>query len=162
MGADIYVMSEWNAREGALQARLDAIDENNVLDSARRVFEVTKEVCAGCYFRDASNAANLLSRVGLSWKRDIVPLLDGNGNLPLEHVKWLRNILATSKLDQFCADDTGYDLRRLTEDIEEQFGAIHDESAGEVPQQVFEGKRDQLLAVLDTSLKLGEPLYCSI
>jgi hypothetical protein len=97
------------------------------------VREVAERIEVGSVFRDADD--DLLPSLGLSWRQDVLPLIDGRsspGQMPVENVK------------KFLG---------MVQDAEGSVGQISDD---------VRGKRQELAAFLEKAVKLGEPIWCEL
>lgn len=96
------------------------------------------------YFRDNYNGYGLFAQLGLSWWRDVVPMLM-DGQLPVECARSLRQRVADAPLDLTSARE-----------VAKRQGDPEPTTAE------YEEWRGRLLAILDRSIELEEPLEMSL
>jgi hypothetical protein len=155
MGADVYLESvhnktreKWERKFNAAVAKRDQSVEGSALakEYQKEVSEAYDKMFSEGYFRDCYNGyglfVNLSSR--LSWWRDVVPMLDG-GYLPLDKAAELRQEVINATIDLTSAN-------AVAKRQQDQPPKIED----------YEKFRQELVNILDLSLKLGEPLYMSL
>lgn len=142
MGADIYLESVHAPLEAKLRPviRGERSSDEAAIAALKRLYSLKSG-----YFRDNYNGYSLFAQLKLSWWLDIGQLLDDHNYLPVEAAKRVRKRIAEAALDlspaQKVAAEQG-DAPPLVEDYEKQ--------------------RGELLMLLDWSIKLGEPLRCSL
>jgi hypothetical protein len=154
MGADLYIKSvndsqrtKWEPLfEAALKLRAAFPDGSSLHNEAQKLVEATHgEMYGRGYFRDNYNGYGLFAQTSLSWWRDVGPMCDGEGNLPVEKAKELRERVLASKL---C-------LKAAREVAKRQ----HDQPP---TTKEYEAQRQEFVAFLDEAIQLGEPIYCSL
>lgn len=155
MGADIYLQSKSDAQKQLWEPRFHAAvrKRDAALNGSVKHAEYQAEVETAYdamysvgYFRDSYNPSNLLSKLGLSWSRDVGPMLNDDNYLSLSGARQLRMWVAQNPINE----------RAVRESV------CEGEETFEECMEYFEHKRKQLLALLDESIRLGEPLYMSI
>ena len=121
------------ADEGPNPAIMAMPEFYELLAAEMTVREVADRISANAIFVDSDDG--LLPSLGLSWRQDVLPLIDGRssvGNMAVENVdKFLRMV-------------------RMTEG-----------SAEEISED-FRGKRQELVAFLEKAVKVGEPIWCEL
>ena len=153
MGADVYLESvsnrlreEWEPKfQAAVRAR-DALPKgSDTKEAQKKVEDAYAGMYSDGYYRDSYNSYGLSSNLqGFSWWRDVVPLLE-DGYLPLERVPEVRAMIAEAKIDLTSARE----VARKQKDP--------------APKRAdYEKARQDILALLDRSVELGEPLYMSL
>ena len=144
MGADIYLKSKFDANNAKWKPLFDnAVKRRDALPrGSAQAGEIQKEVhelygrmYEVGYFRDPYNDGMFLGKIGLSWWNDVVPMLDKDGFMPIEAAKNFREQVATYPL----------------------LGCRRSES-----RAYFEKCRAALVALLDESIRLNEPLLMSL
>ena len=101
------------------------------------------------YFRDSYNKTSLFWMMDLSWGQ--FGGIDENGELPIEEAKKLRAQLADNDIDEAKFNKTfGGRVKTDTASSTEEW------------REFFADKRNRLIALLDKSIELNEPLYCSV
>lgn len=153
MGADIYLMSAYEPIRQRWQPVFDAAvrerdrtkDEFKRLIAQKAINDAYNAMySAEGYFRDNYNEYGLFAQLGLSWWSDVLGLLD-KGLLPICSAKHLRQHVAATPLDISPA--------RL----------IAQKQGDPAPTEAeYERMRSDLLALLDQSIRLNEPLRCSL
>ncbi len=100
------------------------------------------------YFRDSYNGSTLLWVINLSWWEHVVPMLDKTGHLP---IKRAIDFLAMIK-------ERPVTLERVRQ--------VHaEEKLGDTPEEWYAHwveKRKRLIKMLKRSIRLKEPLLCSL
>lgn len=157
MGADIYLRSVNDRCKAAWKSAFEAAvkeRDRHPRGSAEagaaqeKVSEAYSGMYAEGYFRDSYNSYGLFAQTELSWWRDVVPMLDDEGRLPLDRAAEFREMVASAKLDTSRA---------------EQVAAAQKDDAPEGGWVAYyERDRAALLALVDLSIKLGEPLEMSL
>lgn len=153
MGADIYLESEYKANERKhrrnfyrwCKKRDNAADDTRKKVCQNKVEYYHAMMYSRGYFRDSYNDSNFLNRVGLSWWQDVVPKLDKEGKLPVNQMEWLKKELVSRKFKPVSATEA----------------KAWNEQVSEI-NLYFERKQKDLLNLLDTAIRKGEPLYCSL
>lgn len=148
MGADIYLKSIFDKNEAEIKPLLDAAvqrRDNATTDTEREAAqqEVAKyydALYAKGYFRDSYNDTSLFWLYGKSWWQ---LNYDDGGYLPIEEA---RRLLADLKI------------------VGINEAVFHERFGGRAPKwrEYFEKKRAHLIALLEQSIELNEPLYCSV
>lgn len=182
MGADIYLRSvsekaraEWepkfnaavaarNARypQGAMLARFIpagvkvpagtvVIPDDDPLQKA--VDEAYAKMHGDGYFRDPYNPGGFFALLGISWWRDVVPMLTKDGHLPIRNARKLKRMIEGK------APITDEMVRAYLNSRRAEFGDP-DEVAGWAER--WRKDYADLTALLDRSIETGERLYCSL
>jgi len=87
------------------------------------------------YFRDAYNDSNLLWQLGLSWWKDILPMLDKRNYLPIRQAERFLKMLLERELPLSLDDDA---------------------------RKYFQNKKERLTSLLKRSIEMREKIYCSL
>lgn len=156
MGADIYLSSVHDKNKEKYQPLIDtAFAERDKReyksDEWKKYDEEGWELYAkmedGCYFRDSYNSSSLFWLFGLSWWA--FEGYDDENNMKIEAAKELRKTLVDGDIVA---------LVRAKRDREKFYPGDTEEDV----VKYFTEKRDDLVALLDKSIELNEPLYCSV
>jgi len=109
MGADLYIESVFKPHHERLSAGFDkAIAERDSLTPGTVEYEAAQQRATECfdqmyaegYFRDPYNSWDVLWKLGLTWWADVLPNVNSNGQLPVESVQELLD-LVNERLDLF-------------------------------------------------------------
>lgn len=125
------------------------------------------------YFRDRYNSFGLFAQLGISWWRDVTPLLDADGNLSIVHAKSLRERVAKTPLnlgpeviDAAVNDMDAYPFKDKKEvaALAEAQKALTEGQQAKVRKSLksYQKWRKELLDLLDKSIELNEPIHCSL
>ena len=149
MGADLYIemvfepsYRRWKNRFEEAVARRDACAEGT---PEYKLWWLRAEACSdrmysAGYFRDSYNPSSLLWQFGLSWWKDVIPMLDERNNLTVAQAETLLEMLDErgpvfeKKLAQFSPDE----------------------------QQDFRDRATELQMFLQMAIKLDSPIHCSL
>ena len=173
MGADIYVKKVYDEHKAktrpAFDAAVKARDEHaikhrgklfggvpfnktqqKVHDRLQKVVEKTFDVMndTPAYFRDSYNASNTLNRFGMSWWKDIKT--NKKGEMSVAAAKEFRERVASATMD----------VEQIRVDIES--GKWEKSATLEKVIKYHNRKRENLLKLLDLSIELKTPVYCSV
>jgi hypothetical protein len=149
MGADLYLegLSEptrrkWQPRFEAAVAERDRHAQGTPEHEHwhRRVLRYYDKMYAVGYFRDPYNAREVLAKFGLSWWTDVVPLVNGDGYLPVV--------------------DTAHFLEHLEEREATFRQSLAELSARDA--RYFRQRAQALKAFLRTAIERAEPIRCSV
>ena len=104
------------------------------------------------HFRDAYNAGNVLWTLGLSWWRDVKPMLDGDGNLTGDILVKFRDVVANAE------------QRYPTKSELVVRGGKVDTGNNSVVSwhKYFANKRQALLDYLNRAIELKASIRCSL
>jgi hypothetical protein len=139
----------------------------------------------GGYFRDPYNESGLLPALGMDWGRDVGPMLNENGELPIDGAHHLlaeitaRPITPAMVDDVFAGRGTPHPMVAFMRQVHEELGAdvriqgfVEEMRPGEPPRvgvldevgfaQHLTKRRARLMALLRRSIELEEPLECSL
>lgn len=152
MGADVYLRSVFDANKKKAEPKFkravaarDKAPKGPARDKAQeRVDAAFGELFGPGYFRDPYNGTTFLDKLDLSWWVDIVPRLN-DGKLPIDQARWFINELRTRTLD---------DAKMLE--------VTAPDSTLEETRKFYEKDRADLIALLEKSIELDEPLDCSL
>jgi hypothetical protein len=162
MGADLYIKSVHDPLLEKYQPLFDkAVRHRDALpndskerEAAQREVEKYYELMyAEGYFRDSYNSTNVLWTLGLSWWRDVVPLLNKHRELTGENPRRFRDRVAVVRQ---CLP--------TKEKLEERGARVGDtgENSVEAWHQYFVEKRAKLLVFLDAAIELETGIYSSL
>lgn len=152
MGADIYLKSISDKAKAEHQPMFNAAcrrREAATTEDERKAIQAEVERHYDAmypddgYFRDSYNRTSLFWLYGLSWWQSPI---DSSGHLPIDEAKTLRDKLVTTEFPR--------------SKIESEFKNSDDPVDSWV--EMFTNKRTRLIALLDKSIELNEPLYCSV
>ena len=150
MGVDIYLPSIYEP----FVANEDNFRPVAAGDPVRYINAMFDRMRAsGGYFRNGYNSGDVMWAMGLSWEGDVGPMLDEGHCLPIGRARELVALIEARPLTHERLGKVY--LEELTDGIE--------------PHPDFEAwarfareRRAQLLALLQKSIELGEPLRCSL
>lgn len=158
MGADLYIQSRYDEAMVELRPQFEeAVARRNRLEGQPGYREAHAEVARlyermyapEYYFRDSYNASSLLACLDLSWWRDVVPLLDDEGNLH------------PGKARGLCAE-----LAQRAEVLEHKIAQrefpFEDPADREEVAQYQRARLGQLIDFLERAIAAGEPVNCSL
>jgi hypothetical protein len=176
MGADLYLSSVFDANKAkhepafkAAVAKRDALPRgSDAANLAQKEVNAAYNAMMGRgYFRDCYNSGGLFAQMSLSWWKDVVPMLDDEGNLPIPKAREL--------LERVTAEPLTLGAIPTTDEVQkvgQLFSALTAnsgltvEAGRDVPDETqraeYEAWRDALVALLTESIMLNEPLYCSL
>jgi DNA-binding SARP family transcriptional activator len=153
MGADVYLKSKFDKQMAVHKPRFDAavtVRDHLPEGSPERdkeqekVMQAYNAMYAEGYYRDPYNDTTFLNKLGLSWWRDVIPMLDDDGNMPIEQARKFREQVATLPL------------------IESEIATVFADEPRERVREYYETDRKILVALLDESIALNEPLHMSL
>jgi hypothetical protein len=179
MGADLYLMSYEPQLEEAMKHWESDFPSSRDPQVILRAVEASYayQAAIGGYFRNGYNAGDVMWAMGLSWSRDVGPMVDDEGCLPLDHAQRLIDMiearpLGRSEIAKHYLEHmtNGKEEHPLTGPMLEAMRAGDNDSEPEhlLPPDFDElaefltGKQTELLAILRKSVGLGEPLRCSV
>jgi hypothetical protein len=149
MGADLYLRSEFDAHFGRWEDRFKgAVAERDLHAKGTAAYAEAQREVVRCFgrmyerghFRDPYNPGSVLLRMGLSWWRDVIPLLDEDGRLRPEKARSLIGLI-------------------------EGRGGAFSEALALLPaseRRYLEGRRQKLLEFLARAVELNEAIDCSL
>jgi hypothetical protein len=105
----------------------------DVLAAEMAVQEVAERISANAVFYDHDDG--LLPTLGLSWKDDVIPLIDGQQNPGYLSVLSVKKVLAMVRNTKGSAEAISDDVRK---------------------------RRQELIAFLERAVKVGEPIWCEL
>ena len=110
---------------------------------------------SGDYFRDSYNSSSLLNIIGLSWWRDVIPMLDEEGQLPIIHAMRLWKMIEKSPIVRET-------IKARMEEV--SFGEKEELSDKELDEwyDYFVEKKATFMKMLDRSIENNNPLLCSL
>jgi hypothetical protein len=172
MGADLYILPNYNALQARLQPQFEAaVKRRDAAKSTSARKEAQSEVerlfdeahPPTAYFRDAYSSNCLLAQLSLSWW-DIALKLTEGGHLPLNDVKWLLHEVRNRRIS--CQTSPTYEQQVTLEVMAQVAGG-----SVQVDQRVaysaddvewFVSRKQALITFLLTAIELGEPPVCSL
>jgi hypothetical protein len=165
MGADVYLRSvserckeKWEPLFESAVAERDAFPNGSVQakEAQKRVSETYDQMYAEGYFRDSYNATTTLHHCGgLSWWRDIVPMLSKRtGDMSVPNMKKFRAMLEAHPIHR------GEVATHLAHERARYPGEIKDSDDDWFTYHVE--KRAALIKLLDQAIALKEPLHMSL
>jgi hypothetical protein len=151
MGADLYMKGFDEVYErnmprlraaAELRNHLRSIEDDSRADKCQRYVEYWHSaIYAGNrYFRDSYNDWNALNKCGISWWRDVIPMLDDEGNLTATTAQQLKAMIVAN---------------------EAEFNAAI-EGCSDKDKAYFTTKRTRLLEMLDTTIQTDGFIDCSL
>lgn len=159
MGADLYIKSLWEPNykrnlpkfERAVAKRNKCKGDSPEYDKAQAdVMKYADLMNSIGYFRDSYNSTSVLWRLGLSWWQDVKPNEDGcisiaDAKKLLVHVRNapLQAVTRQWLLDNHCKVGDG-------------------KSSVEGWNEYYREKRERLIAFLEKSIELNEPIEASL
>ncbi len=154
MGADLYLKSvhdaqreawEWKFHEAVKKRDKYPEHDKRHIKYHHEVIKAYEQMYSGGYFNDRYNPYGLFAQLGISWWKDVCPMLDADGYLPIHEARLLAQHVALARLDLSEAEACAREY-------------------GQTPPSIvdYEKQRHKLLTLLDQSIALGEPLYCSL
>ena len=148
MAADLYLPSlieelqiKLNTHfENALKERAMIKDKNSrhYIHANEKVKNIYKQMWPeSCHFHDAYNESSLMWSLGLSWWKDVIPMLNDKYHLTPEKAQELIRLIHTSEIDP--------------EMLNQKYN-----------YEYFLDKKKKLIKFLDQSIEYGELIECSI
>ena len=162
MGADIYLRSfDEQIKAAAERAIAGSEDDPNAAIAA--AYEAMAET--GGYFRDPYNQTGLLTALGLDWSRDVGPMLNADRELPVEGAHHLfveikNRPVAPAMVEDVLAGRVFHHAFELLQQL--GFEETRDLPSAPELEAHLSKRRARLMALLERSIALGEPLVCSI
>ena len=149
MGADLYINSLYEPEHTRWEAEFEAtVKLRDSLPSGSPERAIAEKRVAHCfeqmqsrgYFRDPYNNWDLLWQFGLSWWKDVIPMLDKDSRLTATAATKLLGML-TEREDTF----------------EERLSAF-----SEKDEQYFRARYAELRQFFNQAISLGESIDCSL
>ena len=163
MGADLYIRRLYAPHEAQARPAFDAaVRDRNAYtgsDPAEKqrlqaaVAAAHEAICAVGYFRDSYNSTSVLATLNLSWWRDVIPMLNRQGNLSGEALRRFRDMVATASQDL-------PDAARLKERGAQVDAQGENSVAGW--HAYYQKERQDLLAFLDLAIAHRYSVHCSL
>jgi hypothetical protein len=162
MGADLYIWANRGERDKksklpdgapAVHSGLRAPMSKRRDGSQRREESEKEPVFSEAYFRDSYNLSSVLWTCGLSWWRDVLPLLNNDLELIGENLTRFRNQFASAEQHLPTADDLVAEGVQLKETGANSLRKL---------REYHVRKRKELLAFLDLAIEKGLPILCSL
>jgi hypothetical protein len=164
MGADVYLRSvndrckaKWEPLFNSAVKERNAFPEGSIQakEAQERVSETYEKMYAEGYFRDSYNATTTLHHCGgLSWWRDITPMLAKTGNMSVTKMRKFKAMLEANPVNR---DEVA---KSLAEERARYPGEIKDSDDDWFTYHVE--KRARLIKLLDQAIALKEPLSMSL
>jgi len=162
MGADLYIKSINDEAQKKYRPLFnEACNKRNKETSDRnrealqneidKYYDLMFSVQSG-YFRDAYNGTSIASQLGFSWWKDVVPMLDEDGNLQPDKIKVLMEMVLSK------------DPPFMTIEQMKKKHLVVDESdnSPEVWHESFLAHKQELVMFLGLALDRNELIYCSL
>jgi len=155
MGADLYIQ----ANRAALNKKHSLLNRTPTAGSQAQAStskpdDLYKEpVFSEAYFRDSYNLSSVLWTCGLSWWRDVLPLLNDDLELTGKNLRRFRNQFASAEQHLPTAEELRAQGGHKKETSLNSLAKLHE-------YQVK--KRQELLAFLDLAIEEGLPIICSL
>ena len=149
MGADLFINSLFEPNQARCRsqfaeaiAQRDSLPEGSSMyqEAQARAEEFFDRMYSQGYFRDPYNSWDLLGKFGLSWRNDILPMLDSKNYLAVEGTK---RLLALLDEREICFEDQ-VSILDATD------------------QQDFRSRYIEFRQFLNQAVALGEPIECSL
>lgn len=133
--------------------RIEEIPREQVAEAMQRIVEklYNKIYDNPGYFRDSYNMTNVLATCGLSWWKDVLPMLDNEAQL------WPGMVLKLKRMIERRPQ-----LLPTEEQLREGYAALDEEHTVETWSKYFIDKRQKLLAFLQRAINLNKPIDCSL
>jgi hypothetical protein len=138
MGADLYIKT---------------IRRNRATKSRKKESPLRQPLPSESYFRDSYNMTSVLWTLGLSWWRDVLPLLDANLELKGRELQRFREQVARAEQRLPTAEDLLQAGVRLEKTGERSLKELH---------RYHIEKRKSLLRFLDVAIENDTPIICSL
>jgi hypothetical protein len=154
MGADVYLESvstkckaKWEKRFKAAVTKRDSYPRGSAMADKlqEKVTEAYNGMYAEGYFRDCYNGYGLFAQTDISWWRDVVPMLNDGGYLPIDKAIELRKRVMNEKLNLASALKVAKEQKESPPKLE-----------------TYESWRKELVDILTLSIEMGEPLFMSL
>lgn len=147
MGADLYIIPQHDRAKAEVRTKHG--HEYWKTDAGRAAMEAAE---ADWYFRDSYNATSVLNTLGLSWWRDVVPMLDADQMLAGKALQRVRDMIAAAA--QKLPDASELRARHALVDDEE--------ASVESWHGYFAKKRQALIEFFDRAIANGSGVRCSL
>jgi len=161
MRADLYIDQVHRPLVERYRPLFDAaVQRRNALPAGSRQAQAAQQdvdryyhrMYSAGYFRDSYNATNVLSRLDLSWWRDVTPLCTAGGQLQGENLRRFRQMVASAPLRLPSKQELEADHARVDDDGN-SLAEWH---------RYFTEKRAELLEFLDQAIALDTAVTCSL
>tara|TARA_R110001606_G_scaffold384405_1_gene547252 strand:- start:463 stop:918 length:456 start_codon:yes stop_codon:yes gene_type:complete len=151
MGADLYIEGaikslheELNPLfEDAVHARnkIEDKDSKEFKDASDKVHSIYNDMYpTDLYFRDSYNSSSLMWSLGISWWKDVIPMLDDESMLSTEKAQDLIKMIEDSEI-------------KLTDEQEER---------SDLDSEYFENQKVGLIKFLKTAVENKSSIECSL
>lgn len=177
MGADLYLQSNYDKLQTKCRRSFElAVAKRDRAKTAAEQDKCQREVSRiwdrmngdpRAYFRDSYNRWTMLAQLGLSWWRDVAPLLTEDDHLPLDGVSWLLEEVRGRRLQ--CQTSPTYEQEVAAEVVSKVGGKPCSSSKPELCEsysaddvQWFVSRKGALITFLETCLELAEEPVCSL
>ena len=166
MGADLYINPIYNENhakyqplwEKALASRKTAEvkfgrDSKHYEKAQARVIEISNKQSEVGYFRDSYNGTAVMATLGLSWWRDVIPMLNKKSQLVPTKAKKLRQMILDAEQHLPTKEELIKNHCQVDEEGDESVEGWH---------EYYKEKRQRLLDFLDLAIKNKLPIDCSL
>ena len=175
MGVDLYLNSVWEPWCADNMERV--LNEPNVettSDAASNAAAASKMFdemrASGAYFRNGYNSGDVMWAMGLSWPHTVGGMLDSEGHLPVKRARELLAMIEARPLTKERLTQHYFD--HITQGVEQHpiTGWLFRRLRGlptlppnfETFTAFLRQRRTELIALLEKSVALNEPLLCSV
>ncbi len=138
MGADLYIKT---------------IRRHRATKSCKKESPLRQALPSESYFRDPYNVTSVLWTLGLSWWRDVLPLLDANLELKGRTLQRFREQVARAEQRLPTAEDLLQARVRVEDTGERSLEDLH---------RYYIEKRKTFLRFLDGAIENDVPIICSL
>ncbi len=162
MGADLYIHQLYDPtkerykplfEKAVMQRDSFPRDSKEWKVAQRKVWKYFDLMNSKGYFRDSYSTANVLRTLGLSWWRNVIPLLNKKNELEGKNLKKFRKMVANAK-------------QRLPTKAELQKDGARGKRSGanrlKMWRKYYIRKRARLIAFLDEAIKRNHSIHCSL
>ena len=152
MGADLSIFANQKPDSRQSSVGRSNVPRSKGTTTVRRGVR-GQRIFSEAYFRDSYNAYNVLWTFGLSWWKDVIPLLNQDSELMGENLTRFRNRIASADQRLPTVNELAALGLRVTESGENSLEALH---------RNFRNRRKELLKFLDLAIKHDLPVLCSL
>ena len=158
MGADLYLNSVWHSWWAESRERILAGPDCDA---------ISEMVASGGYFRNSYNTGDVMWATGLSWPETVGGMLDSEGYLAVERVLAMIEArpLTKERLGQHYFDCIAHGVEEhpITGWLFRSLGGLPTVPPDfETFAAFLRQRRTELIALLEKSVALNEPLLCSV
>jgi hypothetical protein len=175
MGVDLYLNSVWEPWcADNMERVLNEPDVETTSDAASNAAAASKMFdemrASGAYFRNGYNSGDVMWAMGLSWPHTVGGMLDSEGYLPVKRARELLAMIEARPLTKERLTQHYFD--HITQGVEQHpiTGWLFRRLRGlptlppnfETFAAFLRQRRTELIALLEKSVALNEPLLCSV